>query len=82
MTAASPESKKLSYISTPAFRSLHPLGFLFICLYVCYMCVRACVGQFYVNLTQTRVILENGTSFEKVSPLDWIMGKPAVHFIN
>lgn len=29
-------------------------------------------------LTQTRVILEEGISVKKISPPDWVMGKPVV----
>lgn len=33
-------------------------------------------------LTQTRVILDEGISVEKISPPDWVMGKPVVNSLD
>lgn len=39
-------------------------------------------GSFSVNLTQSRDILKEGTSFEKMSPPDRPVGKSVVHFFH
>ena len=39
-----------------------------------------CVGQFYVNLTQAKVIIEEGDSIKKKPTEDWAVGKPAGRF--
>lgn len=33
-----------------------------------------CAGQFHVNLSQVKVILESGTPIEKIPLLDWPIG--------
>ena len=45
-----------------------------------------CVGYFFiylfiVKLKQTRVIREEGISIEKMSPSDWPVSKPELHFL-
>lgn len=43
-------------------------------------CANSGAGYYYVNLTQTRVIKEEGTSTEKM-PQDWLPGKPVGYFL-
>lgn len=39
-------------------------------------------GVCFVNLTQSRIKLEEGPSDEKVFPSDWSVGKLVGHFID
>ena len=39
-------------------------------------------GEIFGQLDTRYVILEEGTSFEKMSPLHWIVGKPLGHFLD
>ena len=38
------------------------------------------LSNIFVNLTKVRVIREEGSSTEKMSPLDWHVGNPVVAF--
>ena len=40
------------------------------------------LASFYVNIMQAKVILEEGTSIEKMALPDWPVCKPVVHFLN
>jgi hypothetical protein len=40
------------------------------------------VGQFYVTLTQARVICEEETSVKKMLPQDCLVAKPVGHFLD
>lgn len=41
----------------------------------------SCIGLFYVNLTQVRVIGEEEVSNEKMPPSGWAAEKPIKHFL-
>jgi hypothetical protein len=41
-----------------------------------------CPGWLHVNLTQARVILEEGASIEKLPLPDWLVDESVVHLLH
>lgn len=46
------------------------------------MCLPRCAGLCDVNLTQAKVVGEEGALIKKMPPKDWVVGKAVGHFLN
>lgn len=53
-------------------------------LFLCFIQerVKGCAERLYVNLTKTKLLLEERTSVERMTPADWSVGETVVHFLD
>lgn len=53
-------------------------------LFLCFIQERlkGCAEWLYVNLTQTKLLLEERPSVERMAPADWSVGETVVHFLD